>query len=211
MEKLAAFLAKVRLQLNFSLKQAVVLFVLAVVLLVASVYSWLNSQPQKIVLTGRTKKVRVRLQPQSQSEMVVVHVAGEVKSPGVYRLQKGSRLFAAIKAAGGETTNANLNLLNLAAKLTDGQKIYVPPKVNPANPASGSAGGIPDMPGGKLNLNTATQQDLENISGIGPVTAKRIIEYREERGGFKSVAELDEIEGIGPKKLARLKKELAVY
>jgi competence protein ComEA len=209
MEKLASFLAKVKLQLN--LKQAVVLFILALALLAASFFSWLNSQPQKIVITSGTKKVKVKWRSESQPEMVVVHVAGEVKSPGVYRLKKGSRLFAAIKAAGGETTNANLNLLNLAAKLVDGQKIYVPPKVSSANPASGNTGGMPDAPSSKLNLNTATQAELENISGIGPVTAKRIIEYREEHGGFRSVAELDEIEGIGPKKLARLKKELAVY
>lgn len=211
MEKLANFLAKVKLQLNFSLKQVVVLFILALILLVVSVYTWLNSQPEKIIVTSSAKKVQVKWRSQGQSEMVVVHVAGEVKSPGVYCLKKGSRLFAAIRAAGGETTNANLNLLNLAAKLTDGQKIYVPPKVNPVSPSPDNAGGIPQTPGGKLNLNTVTQQELENISGIGPVTAKRIIEYREEHGGFRSIDELDEVEGIGPKKLAHLKKELAVY
>lgn len=204
MEKLSNFFTSLRIQLNLSPKQAVTLILLALLLLGSSLYVWLSSQPEEIIISPQKRQVRVKKQTQ---ELVFVHVAGEVQKPGVYRLPKGSRLILAIRAAGGETTNANLNALNLAARLTDGQKIFVPAKGAPANSAN------PDstQPGGLLNLNTASQAELEALPGVGPVIAKQIVAYREKHGSFTSVNQLDNVKGIGPQKFAELKELVTVY
>ena len=125
----------------------------------------------------------------------MVHVAGSVATPGLYRLNAGSRVQDAIEAAGGPADGADVHALNLAELITDGQKIFVPAAGQP-----GVAAPAGPQPAGKLNLNTATQEQLEELPGIGPVLAERIVQFREREGGFQSVRQLLEIEGIGPKK-----------
>jgi competence protein ComEA len=144
---------------------------------------------------------------------LVVHVAGAVRDPGVYRLAAGARVDDAVQRAGGATRRADLGGLNLAAELEDGRQVLVPARV-----ASGGAGGgtvaggaAPEpAPGQPLNINTATLEQLDGLSGIGPLTAQKILEYREELGGFGSIEELGEIPGIGDKRLASLREEVTL-
>ena len=147
--------------------------------------------------------------------LVVVHVAGAVAKPGVIRLQQGSRINDAIAAAGGATPDADVNRLNLALVVEDGQKIHVPQQGDPAaaDPSgagasaaggSGSSGGPAGAAGGKINLNTADASELDTLPKVGPVLAQRIVDWRKEHGAFKTVEELDAVDGVGPKMLEAL-------
>lgn len=139
---------------------------------------------------------------------LLVHVSGMVASPGVYELRDGSRVKDAIDAAGGAVEGGDLDALNLAALLSDGLKIYVPKK-GEAPSGSSEGSGVED-PSGKVNLNSATKSQLEELPGIGPVLAERIIAYRQKKGRFTSVRQLLEVEGIGPKKYESLKDLVSV-
>jgi competence protein ComEA len=140
---------------------------------------------------------------------LVVHVAGAVRDPGVYRLPSGARVDDAVARAGGATRRADLGGLNLAAKLEDGRQVLVPER---ARQGGGAPTTTPTEPaeGQPLNLNTATLEQLDTLSGIGPTTAQKILDFREEKGGFGSVEELGEIPGIGDKRLATLREEVTL-
>jgi len=140
----------------------------------------------------------------SEIEELVVHVSGAVTNPGVYTLPYGSRVNDAVLLA-GPLSEADLDALNLAALLSDGQKISVPKEGEVSRDPELISGGIPPSREGKINLNTATLTELDSLPGIGPATAQKIIDYRTQNGGFKSVDELDAVSGIGPKKLEQLK------
>ena len=149
---------------------------------------------------------------------IYVHVAGAVRHPGLERLPTGSRVAEAVDRAGGPLPRADLAGVNLAAKLEDGQQVIVPVRgaaVGAAGPGSAPAGSAP--PGGgppgsagvpKLSLGAATIEQLDQLDGIGPTLAQRILEYRTAHGGFRSVGELREVEGIGEKRFATLQKAL---
>jgi competence protein ComEA len=131
--------------------------------------------------------------PPASNGDVVVHVAGAVEEPGVYRLPAGSRVADALERAGGPRGGADPDAINLAARLADGQQIVVPART----PASATSASSPAQDG-PISLGAADQAALETIDGIGPVTAADIIEFRDENGGISSIDELDEIPGIGP-------------
>lgn len=148
---------------------------------------------------------------------VVVHVAGAVAKPGVVQLPAGSRVHQAVAAAGGAVPGADLNRLNLALVLADGSKIQVPRKgevLHPEDPVDGSAatatrgedsGNSPAVPDGpKVNLNTATLEELDALPKVGPVLAQRILDWRKDHGSFKSPEDLDAVDGVGPKMLEAL-------
>ena len=147
--------------------------------------------------------------PENASGEVVVHVAGAVSSPGVYTLTADSRVDEAVRAAGA-TADADLSQLNLAQKLADGQKITVP--VAGATPADGSSAATTadSDNGGLININTATQEELESLPSIGEVRAQAIITYREEHGGFRTIDELKEVSGIGDKIFADISPHITV-
>jgi competence protein ComEA len=138
------------------------------------------------------------------SKLLVVDVAGAVRRPGLYRLRSGSRIDDAIASAGGPTAKAQLDTVNLAAPIADGEQIVVPGRgvAGAAAASSAAAGSSPSAP---LDLNSATLEELENLPGIGPVTAQKILDYRQQHGAFHSVAELQGVPGIGPAHMAQLK------
>ena len=131
----------------------------------------------------------------------IVHVAGAVRRPGVYRVGSGARVRDAIRRAGGETGKADLDSINLAARLNDGQQVVVPRR-SPGGGAPGAAAAE------QVSLGSATAEQLDTLDGVGPVMADKIVEWRNARGGVGSVDELDEIPGIGPKKLEALRDQL---
>ncbi|MDQ1288669.1 MAG: competence protein ComEA [Actinomycetota bacterium] len=155
--------------------------------------------------------------PSGPPGTVVVDVAGRVRRPGLVRLPSGSRVWDAVTAAGGVGSGARLDQLNLARPLTDGEQVRVPgpgdplpvqqpPSAVPGVPVPGvSVGsGVASPGGGRVDLNRATQVDLDALPGVGPVLAGRILAWRDAHGRFSRVEELGEVTGIGDKLLARL-------
>lgn len=150
---------------------------------------------------------------------VVVHVAGAVVRPGVYELVAGDRVDAAIAMAGGPTTDAELDGLNLASPLADGQRVYVPVagEIDPASVPSGASPGSVTagsdagrFPSGPIDVNTASVDELESLPGVGPATAAAIIDDRERNGPFATVGDLERVPGIGPAKLAAIADSVTV-
>jgi competence protein ComEA len=146
----------------------------------------------------------VRLEPR-KATVALVHVAGAVRSPGVYRLRDGERVQDAVHRAGGPRAGADVNAINLAAKVADGQQVVVPRRGAAAAAAAAGAGEPGGPPQAPVSLNTATAEQLDTLDGVGPATATKILEYRRQHGGFRSIDDLGEIPGIGPKRLAALR------
>jgi competence protein ComEA len=146
-----------------------------------------------------------------ETVLIKVHVAGAVAEPGLYQMEQDSRVDDAIERAGGAVEGADLNRVNLAAKLVDGQQIVVPLVGEPAVSAAGTGSdGAASGPEAKININTASPGQLEQIDGVGPKTAEKIVAYREEHDGFKSVEELMEVPGIGPSKFESMKEQVCI-
>jgi competence protein ComEA len=139
------------------------------------------------------------------SEQLYVHVVGAVRRPGLIRVSDGTRVARALAKAGGPTGRADLTLVNLAARVQDGQQIVVP-VAGRANPGSGATGLV--APEGNIHLSTATPEQLDQVDGIGPTLAARIVEYRDAHGGFRSLDDLAQVDGIGEKRLATLRDAL---
>jgi competence protein ComEA len=183
---------------------------------------------------GARPRAPVRAKP-----LIWVDVAGAVRRPGLYSLPDGARIAAALERAGGVVGKADRAAVNLAAKLADGQQVFVPARgagggsvagasagaaaasgaaestgATAGSAAGGSAAGIagaagPGGSGARISLTNATQAQLEQLDGIGPALAQRIIEYREQHGGFKSIDQLQEVSGIGEKRFDALKGAIA--
>jgi competence protein ComEA len=141
------------------------------------------------------------------SASIFIHIVGAVNSPGIIELPVGSRVFDAIEQAGGATSDADLNRVNLAARLQDATQIFIPfegEEIPEAFAASeGSSGGL-------VNINTASLAELQTLPSIGPVLAQSIIDFRETRGGFSSADELIHVSGIGERTLERLRPLVTV-
>jgi competence protein ComEA len=162
----------------------------------------------------------------STAAPVIVHVGGAVARPGVFRLAAGARVADAVRAAGGARPGAAEDALNLARPLVDGERVLVPTEEEAANgsahldPDAGAFdGGAPDGDGpsggplgadGKLDLNRATAGDLDELPGIGPVLAQRILDWREANGPFTAVTQLREVSGIGERRYEQLEDLVAV-
>jgi competence protein ComEA len=213
-------------------EQLVLIFIIVTVLIGSGVFllrqfrpHWLMGKPDFIA--GDSKNSPSMNNP---PEEIIVHITGEVKKPDVYKLEKGMRVDDAIQLAGGATEQADLQHLNLAAKVMDGEKIYVPAKLSTSsspqimpesqqsyvpsktqveNPDAIEA--VHSNPPGKINLNTATAEELESLPSIGPVMAKRIIEYRNIHGSFYNIEEIKEVKGIGEKTYEKIKALITVY
>jgi competence protein ComEA len=152
-----------------------------------------------------SEQVRIERPP---SAAALVHVAGAVHRPGVYRLREGERVQDAVRRAGGARHGADLNAINLAAKVADGQQVVVPRR-GAAGAAAAPAGAGGDASAqGPVSLNSATAEQLDTLDGVGPATAQKILDWRRQHGGFRSIDDLAEIPGIGPKRLAALRPKV---
>jgi competence protein ComEA len=143
---------------------------------------------------------------------VVVDVVGAVRRPGLYRLEHGSRIADAVARAGGATGRADLAAVNLAAPLADGEQVVVPKRGAQGVAGAtvpGGAAAPPSAPAGPVHLSTATLEQLDALPGVGPVTAQKILDYRQKHGAFTSVDELDAVPGIGPARMDQLRDLVA--
>jgi competence protein ComEA len=139
--------------------------------------------------------------------ILVVHVVGEVRRPGLYRLRDGARIADALRRAGGPLRDGDLAAVNLAAPLVDGVQILVPVKAAATGAATGgSADGVGGATTGPVSLSSATLEELDTLPGVGPITAQKILDYRTEHGPFASVDDLDAVPGIGPTRIEQLRE-----
>ena len=173
-----------------------------------------------LLITTQPKGEPVRLAPPPTSAPILIHVTGAVANPGVYALPDGRRVQDALTAAGGLLPEADAGLINLAAFLEDGQQIWVPWNQGDADPEQ-RGGSIPSQPEKEpseptpatvrlLNINIATQSELESLPGIGSEIARRIIEYRLEFGPFKKIEEIKAVDGIGEVRFDQIKEYITV-
>jgi competence protein ComEA len=174
------------------------------------------------MLTRQPKGEPVKLAPAPSAAPILIHVTGAVADPGVYALPIGARTQDALVLAGGPLPEAEVGLINLAALLEDGQQIWVPWKQADPDPAQ-KGGSIQDQSGDEptetettptpawpININLATQSELESLPGIGPVIAQRIIQYRQESGPFEKVEEIQAVRGIGEAIFGQIKAYITV-
>jgi competence protein ComEA len=167
-----------------------------------------DAPASSVASVARDDATGVRIAPRAAS-VALVHVAGAVRRPGVYRLREGERIEDAVRRAGGVRGGADVNAINLAAKVADGQQVVVPRRgagvpVAAAGPA-GDPAGAAQAP---ISLNSATAEQLDTLDGVGPATARKILDWRQQHGGFRSIADLGQVPGIGPKRLAALRSKV---
>ncbi|MEY2798401.1 MAG: hypothetical protein RIS22_667 [Actinomycetota bacterium] len=194
-------------QVSLSSIQKRALIFLGIVALALSVLLLLSAQarPAADVIAAAPQS---NSEPSSTTALLVIDVQGEVVNPGLYEIPFGSRVGDAIKAAGGVRKGVSTSSVNLARFLEDGEQLFVAGVDQNFSPTGGA---IPSSTGGgKLNLNRASESELDGLPGVGPVLAKRIIAYRNENGNFSSVDELRKVSGIGPAKFGELQSFVTV-
>ena len=206
---------------NLTIKQKIIIGVaiLAIVVGIGVYFLVINNQQKEYEVNEFLSSDETE---RSKESTIMIHITGEVNNPGIIELQEESRIADAIEVAGGVTENADLNEVNLAFVLSDGQKIYIPNKNEKEldqekayiTSESGNNVIVKDkIEGGKkqkVNINEAKQEDFEQLPGIGPSIAKKIVEYREQNGKFTSIDELQEVKGIGEAKFENIKEYIMV-
>lgn len=204
-------------------KQSVIRVAVIILLILASLFLFLYQTGE----SGKEKKAAMQTESENLSEIktdipsgyIIVDVAGEVQSPSVVELPIDSRVNDAIEAAGGLTKDADISQINRAAALSDGEKIFIPAKsvqtdveVNGDEPNTSDYGADPDQAAqsGKININQAEASKLQEIPGVGPVTAEKIIAYRKENGLFRKLEDLKKVSGIGDKTFEKMQPYICI-
>ena len=211
---------------QISKKQKIILIFLGIIAVIGiTYYSYTNeknieiSQENELEVENETNEINVDEENSEKIATIKVHVSGAVKNEGVYELEEDARIADAIEKAGGVTDIANMKNVNLASKLEDGMKIYIPKQgedvlennleenSNNKETTLGGSGTNSNVGNekGKININKATKEELDTLPGIGESTAQKIIKYREEHGSFKNIEELKEVKGIGDAKYEEIK------
>lgn len=157
---------------------------------------------------------------ENQYQKIYVHIIGEIKYPGVYEMEAGDRVFQLVEKAGGLTENADISSINLSKKLVDGEKITIfAKKTSVVTENLSSSGNLNNNSfstntstnsSNLININTASQKELEELPGIGPTLSQRIIEYREKNGYFQTIEDIKKVSGIGDKKFEAIKDLITV-
>ncbi|MFH0347170.1 helix-hairpin-helix domain-containing protein [Bacillus vallismortis] len=173
-----------------------------------------NKEPVKQAVSTETENTEVKQEAvkDESNETIVIDIKGAVQHPGVYEMRTGDRVSQAIEKAGGTGEQADEMQVNLAELLQDGTVVYIPKKGEETTMQQGSGGAV-KSDGGKeapVNINTATLEELQGISGVGPSKAEAIIAYREENGRFQTIEEITEVSGIGEKSLEKIKSSITV-
>ena len=214
---------------NLNKKQKIILSILASIIIISIGY-YVYSKDEKyeeleidenIQISNGNNNTNINNeqlenQEEENKETIVVHVSGAVNKEGIVELEADSRIADAIEKAGGLKADANMNEVNLAYKLEDGMKIYIPSNKDQEIQENNNISSIVESntinkkANSKININTATQEELDSLPGIGPSTALKIINYRKEHGKFSKVEELKNVSGIGDSKFAQLKDLITV-
>jgi len=187
-------------------RQQLVVYAAAALAIALIGVRYLKQEAGPAVPAGPRAAVQVR--HQRGGGAAYVHVTGAVRRPGVYRVPSWARLDAAIRRAGGATSRADMQGVNLAAKVADGQQVIVPVRLAAAAAAPAAAEAAQATAAAPISLNTATAEQLDQLEGIGPTTAQKILDWRKQHGGFRSVDDLRQIGGIGPKRFESLKEKV---
>lgn len=175
------------------------IFVLGVFIILSIIGFFLLPQDEIVIQSSSDRQI--------ETEYIFVHIEGCVQNPGLFKIEKGTRLYELIDIAGGETEDADLSKINLASILVDTQKIYVPAITIYSENDENST----DYSHNKLvNINTATSSELQTLNGIGPNMAERIIKYREQNGGFTQIDDIMKVEGIGESKFNKIKENITI-
>lgn len=207
-EKLFAVLENERLREFVNENKDIIIKVAAAALLVvAAFFVFTAGGGSEEESAAEEKNIATQTEPEAAT--IMVDIGGEVNSPMVAELKEGSRVDDAIKAAGGTTENADLTEINRAAFLEDGEKILIPSKENEFayDDLSKSRDGL-SYDDDRININTADSSELQLLNGIGPATAEKIIDYREEHGRFDSIEDIKEVSGIGDKTFEKFKDDI---
>lgn len=218
-------------KLNLKQKK-IIAIILTILVVIAYYYFYLRDTTEEI--SNQDLEVNNTQENNQKNETIVVHISGAVNIEGIVELDLGSRIANAIEKAGGIKENADMTDINLAYPLEDGMKIYIPTKEeteanknNENTPAesyvNASSGGVnskettnstqsntSDTSSKKVNINTATQEELDTLPGIGPSIASKIIDYREQNGKFNSIEEIKEVSGIGEAKYEKIKDSITI-
>lgn len=196
---------------HISRGRALAYLVVVLVLLVVGGKLLLGRSPSGAPVAAAPGRLETLQAEPAPPRLVVVHIVGAVRRPGLYELDEGSRVDDVLRRAGGPKPKAALGLVNLAAPLADGQQVVIPARVEPAQTPTGVEipPGTPAAAAGPVHLSTATLEELDTLPGVGPVTAQKILDYRGEHGSFRSVDELDAVPGIGPARLEQLRELVA--
>ncbi|MGI5949094.1 DUF655 domain-containing protein [Peptoniphilus sp.] len=202
--------------MNFDFFKKNLVYILALILVVIIGYQYYNSHDQyeNELLAYDTSDDKSFSQSENKSDIQIetkedeieelyVHISGAVKNPGLYKMKPNSRIADAIEEAGGSLDDANLDAINLAAKLSDEDKIYLP-KIGEEVPSIATSTSTSSTNAEKINLNTADLNSLTNIPGVGEKTAQKILEYR-EKNRFKNIEDIKNVDGIGDKKFESMK------
>jgi competence protein ComEA len=206
---LALARARVTDHLRFHPREAAALAVLGLLLLIGAGLAYLRARPAAAV-PPPAGAVSASASPSigaAPANTIVVDVVGAVRKPGVYDFPQGARVIDAVRAAGGFALGAESQAINLARPLVDGEQVVVPKK---GEAPAGVAGPSTQQSGGKVNINSATESDFENLPGIGPVLAQKIVDYRSQHGPFRSIQDLMKVTGIGQKKFDSLQAYITV-
>lgn len=198
-------------------KAQVFILIIAAALLFAGGYkfaSLLAPEPLSEVIVDENVQEAGEVKQAGEMDALGVHVAGAVKKPGVYILEPGARVEDAVGRA-EPLQEADLNCLNLARRVADGEKIYVPREGEVQTSSEGSivdpgASAVQGESGGKININTASAEELDTLPGIGPALAQRIIDYRTANGHFRSIEDIKQVSGIGDRRYEQLKNLITI-
>ena len=202
--------------------QKIIRVAIIAMLILAALFLFLfrtGNHDEKEMIKPNESNTQTSIQTDVSTDVIIVDVAGEVQNPSVIELPTESRINDAIIAAGGLTDDADISQINRAAILSDGEKIFIPTKPNPAAVTSApiNGGSIPNAAtgGGKtgnspININYASAEELQKVPGIGPVTSDKIIQYRTDHGLFRKLDEIKKVSGIGDKTYAKMKPYICI-
>lgn len=184
-------------------KRLLLIAVFALLIIAGSFYSfWQKNSVQE---TASSIPSSIPQAAAGESNDFVIYVSGAVNHPGVFRIKQGSRIIDAINQAGGLALGADCSKFNLAQEVKDGMQIQVPANIGPQQESNASK-----KEKGKININTADKKELDQLPGVGPALAERIIEYRKSNGPFKDIAELKKVSGIGEAKFKQIKDKIGL-